>query len=579
MRRYIIYCRKSSEAEDRQVLSIESQINELKRLAERHNLNVVDIKTESYSAKAPGRPVFNNMLKQINQGKADGIICWKLDRLARNPLDGGEITWLLQRGILKHIRSFDRDYYPEDNVLLMNVEFGMANQYVLDLSKNVKRGLKTKAEKGWQPGRAPLGYLNDKTKDRGKREIIPDPNRFYLIKRMWDLILEGTCTVPKILEIANNKWGVRRPNGKPLARSTVYEIFSNPFYCGLFEYPRDSGNWYEGAHQRMITQEQYDRVQILLGRYGRPRPKKHNFAYTGILRCGECGGAITAEEKNQIVCPVCKMKFSSNNRVACPKCNTAFEDMQSPIIRRYIYYHCVKKTNPQCTQKSIELKQLEKQINNYLSKIRISERFKNWAMKYLRQANKKEADCRESVLVSKQRAHIYCLRKLDNLYQMRISPQNQDGSLITDEEYAKRKAELMMKKARLEEILNDTGARATRWLDDAEKAFDFACHAQHRFTEGSNEEKGKILYALGSNLTIKDKKLHIQLKKVAEIIERITETAPETKHGFEPVKSGRNELNLEDSFAKNPVLLWKPDSNLNQSNIKKRIKSKMRKAG
>jgi len=149
--RYFIYCRKSTEAEDKQVLSMESQIRELTDLAKRLGLRVVGVLTESKSAKAPGRQAFNELLQRIYKGEASGIICWKLDRLARNPIDGGQISWMLQRRVIKHILTADRSYYPEDNVLLMNVEFGMANQFVRDLSRNTKRGLKAKVEKGWLP--------------------------------------------------------------------------------------------------------------------------------------------------------------------------------------------------------------------------------------------------------------------------------------------------------------------------------------------------------------------------------------------------------------------------------------------
>ncbi len=287
----------------------------------------------------------------------------------------------------------------------MNVEFGMANQYVLDLSKNVRRGLKTKAEKGWYPGPAPLGYLNDKTSERGKREIKKDPERFELIRKMWQMMLTGMYTPPMIAKIANEEWGLRSPEGNPIARSTIYHLFANPFYYGWFEYPAGSRNWYQGSHEPMVTIEEYDRVQILLGRKGKPRLKKHNFAFTGLIRCGECGGMVTAEEKNQIICPVCKHKFSSNNRVECPKCKTLIEEMKNPVILHYVYYHCTKKVRPNCSQRSIEVKELEKQIDQYLSKIQISEDFKNWAIRYLKEATDEETASRENLISSQRKAY------------------------------------------------------------------------------------------------------------------------------------------------------------------------------
>lgn len=554
MPRYFIYCRKSSEAEDRQVLSIESQINELKRLAERLNLLVVEVLSESKSAKAPGRPVFNEILKKISQGKADGIICWKLDRLARNPIDGGQIIWMLQKGIIKHIQTFDRGYYPEDNVLVMNVEFGMANQYILDLSKNVKRGLRAKLDKGWLPTTAPLGYLNKRSKEKGTGVIIKDPERFDLVKRMWELMLTGTYNPPKILNIANNEWGFRNPSGKTLPRSTLYGIFTNPFYSGWFEYPKGSGNWYQGSHEPMITQEEYDRVQILLGRNGRPRSKKYDFAFRGIIRCGECGGIVTAEEKNQIICSKCKYKFSSNNRIECPKCKTAIEEMINPTILKYVYYHCTKRKNPQCTQGYIEINKLEEQIDEYLSKIHISERFRNWAIKYLKEENEKEVASRESIMSSQRKAYDGCLKKLNNLFQLKISPLNSDGNLLSDEEYARQKAELIKEKTRLEEILNDTNGRINKWLDIAEQTFDFACHARYWFAHGSPEEEGRILQAIGSNLTLKDKKLFIQLKKPFISIQKMVMKVPEVRPPFEPKNCGLNKGRIEDLYSKNLIL-------------------------
>jgi DNA invertase Pin-like site-specific DNA recombinase len=149
--KYFLYARKSTDVEDKQILSIEAQLAELRALAKREQLNVVEVFVEKRSAKMPGRVIFGDMMARIQKGEAQGIICWKIDRLARNPVDGGQIQWLLQQGVIRHIQTHDRSHFPNDNVLMMSVELGMANEYIRQLSANTARGLRQKARQGIYP--------------------------------------------------------------------------------------------------------------------------------------------------------------------------------------------------------------------------------------------------------------------------------------------------------------------------------------------------------------------------------------------------------------------------------------------
>ncbi len=483
--KYFLYARKSSESDEKQVQSIDDQISTMEEIGRRLGIKIIDTITESKSAKEPhGREKFENMIERIKRGEANGILCWKIDRLSRNPIDSATIQWLLQKETLASIQTPDREYCPEDNALLLSVESSMANQYIRDLSKNVKRGLQSKLDKGWRPGSAPLGYLNTKTEIRGENYIVEDPVRFPLIRKMWDMMLTGNYTAPHILDIANKKWGfttriMKKRGNKQMGESTIYRTFSNPFYAGIIEY---SGKTYEGKHTKMVTLEEFDKVQILLGRKGKPRPKTHEFAFTGgCIKCGECDCFCTAIEKWKII-------------------------KKTGELKKFTYYFCTKgKKDFKCTQnKFIPLDKLEEQIEKEIEKYTIPPQFRDWALEILRESNDKEIHDRSKIYEMQHHSLTQAQTQLDNLTKMRYR------DLIGDEEFIREKATLQSQITRVKEALRDTETRAEKWLELTEKTFTFAAYARTAFLKGDLQSKKEILTSLGLNCVLKDKKLFIE---------------------------------------------------------------------
>lgn len=508
---YFIYCRKSSESEDRQVLSVDSQITELKRLATQMKLSITTCFTEARSAKAPGRPIFSDMMTRLKRGEAQGILCWKLDRLARNPIDGGAVIWAIKQQAIEIITPTQHYSPHQENTILMYIEFGMAQKYIDDLSRTVKRGMKAKAEHGWRPGAAPLGYLNDKNDPKGIRGIMPDPDRFPLLRKLWDLMLTGTYSTSEIQRIATDQLGFRsrdnkREKGKPLGLSGMYRLFTNPFYYGEFEFPQGSGLWYQGKHKPMVTQDEFRRVQAILGRPGRPRRQRHAFAFTGLIRCGGCGAMVTAEEK--------------------------WKRQKNGNVHHYIYYHCTKRRRPRCPQPSIEERQLAGQLDVFLSRTQISEQFKSWALTFLHELHDQEVADRSARYQNLQKTTNDTQRGLDELIRMKYR------GLIDDAEYKGERKRLKNELAGLKERLDDTEHRADRWLQLAEQAFELACHARTWFAEGDIQVKKQILEAVGSNLLLKDKILSIEATKPFLVIENHLARVKADFGRFEPPEYG-----------------------------------------
>lgn len=514
--RYFLYARKSTESEDRQVASISSQIEELKKFAEVNEIKIEKIFTEEKSAKAPGRPIFNQMLDLIDSGKADAILCWKLDRLARNPIDGGKISWMLQKGTIKNIQTFQKAYLPADNVLMMSVEFGMANQFILDLSSNTKRGQRESIRNGWYPHKPPIGYLNNKFGLPDKPPIFKDPILFDIVKKLWDLLIEKKDSIEQLHEKALSM-GLRTTQGQEYPRTSFYNLFRNPFYYGNFLW---NGKLNQGKHEPMVTKTEFDLVQKLLDSRGLARRNNLEFAFTGLIRCGECGASITAEHK---------VKHQKNG-------NTHF----------YTYYRCTKRIMKDCTQKTIRSNELETQILNILERINIPPEFHQWAIKYLKEEHAKESVDRESIIKAQQKSLESCRRRLDNLLDLRINDK------VSEEEFDTKKASIIQEKEKLEESLKNSNIRQNVWIDKAEALFNFAETAKKRFETGNLEDKHQILKALGSNLLLKDRILSVSIESNLALFLEVAPEVQKLHNRLEPLQPIEKSIRWDKIYSENP---------------------------
>jgi len=227
--KYILYARKSTEEDDRQVLSIEAQLVELQEYAAKEKLEIVASFCEAKTAKEPGRTKFAEMLSFLEFRKADGILAWHPDRLARNSIDGGQIIHLIDRGLIRSLKFPTFWFEPTPQGLFMlNIAFGQSKYFVDNLRENVKRGLRQKIRNGVWPGWAPVGYLNN-PKTRG---VDIDPEKSRLVKKVFELYATG---VYPLHSLANwcVKHNLKGNKNNKISISSLQKVLQNIFYIGL----------------------------------------------------------------------------------------------------------------------------------------------------------------------------------------------------------------------------------------------------------------------------------------------------------------------------------------------------------
>lgn len=321
--KYCLYARKSSEQDERQAMSIDSQMKEMMAMAERDGLNVIETKQESYSAKQSGnRPVFNELLEDLRSGKYNGVLTWAPDRLSRNAGDLGSLVDLMDNGKLERIRTFGQSFSntPNEKFLLM-ILCSQAKLENDNRGVNVKRGIRAKCEMGWRPCMPPLGYYT-RGATGSVKDVILDEERAPYIVKMFEMSASGKSGrhIRQWLEDNN----VRTRGDKLIPLSMIYKILGNTFYYGEFEYPKASGKWYQGNHSPMITKDLFLKVQKQLKVPVKSKWGAKEFPYKQFLRCYSCGSTIVGEEK------IKPRADGSNNRL--------------------VYYHCSRQVKLDCKE-------------------------------------------------------------------------------------------------------------------------------------------------------------------------------------------------------------------------------------
>ena len=479
----MIYTRKSTEDEDRQVLSIQAQLAELHSYSAKEKFDIVASFQEAKTAKEPGRTVFAEMLSFIERGKADGIISWHPDRLARNSVDGGKIIHMVDRGLIRSLKFPTFWFEPTPQGLFMlNIAFGQSKYFVDNLRENVKRGLRQKIRNGVWPGRAPVGYLNN----AHTRGIDVDKTKADKVRKLFEAYATGAHTLYSLANWCREN-NLRGHGNRVMVVSNIQKNLQNIFYTGLMKWKEEI---FEGTHEPILTKKLFDKVQEVMKKKGRMRPdKKHIFPLRGLLKCASCGCSITAQ-------------YAKGNGGI------------------YTYYRCTKKRSA-CTERYVGEQNLTNQIRDFLQKVSLSSQDTQKVLAALEQDEvqaKEEARTEAEAMKSELATMDNQLEKLLNLYL---------ADALSTAEYAAKKNKIISEKVALTERVADIEQRGVSWLEPAREFVLSLNQAANLLSQNDLVGMTAFLKNIGANHSLRNRQFEfspkMQYARAASLCEAASE--------------------------------------------------------
>lgn len=544
--KYGAYARKSSESEDKQMQSIERQIDDLLEIRDRESLNFIgNTFEESQSAFEPGRPHFNELVRMTKAKEVNAWLCWHPNRLSRNPVDAGTIVYLMDLGLLHHVRTPSRIYYntPTDKMMLQ-IEFTMSKKDSDDKSGAVRSGLKKRYKKGLPNGKATLGFLNDKSKEKGDRGWLVDQENFSKLKLIFARFLKGNDSITTIYEYAISELKLttpqtKRQGGNLVHRSHIYNALINPIYAGFF-YSKDEDGVgitrrdLDKTLPRIISEDEHSKILNYLGRKSFSIVQKHEYAYTGYI-LSEDGGFIGGDPKHQLICD-CKKKFAYKNKEECPYCGVSISKMKNPKYLDYVYYYNVKRRKTkEVKAKTISETKVDSFLESYIEEnLLLSPKIADWIRKHIDELKDKELEENKTITSAQENSTDTLDKEKKKLREMYRK------EMISEEEYKSDLVELESKYSnKAEEKI-----QVEDWFKELHNIIDVGLEMKNIIKNGTVKDKKEFMSRFRSNIVWNEENLNVSnvswIDRYINVRKRILSEYTPFEHRNNVVNKGKN---------------------------------------
>jgi site-specific DNA recombinase len=465
MTKAVLYARVSSRDQEREGYSIPAQLKLLREYALKHGFTIVKEFIDVETAKATGRKQFGEML-QFLKGSPDcrTVIVEKTDRLYRNFRDFVTLEDLnVEVHLPKEGQVISKDSKSQAK-LVHGIQLVIARNFIENLKEEVRKGMREKAEQGIYPSHAPFGYRNNKL----QRTIEVDPEKAPILKRMYELYATGQNSLAKLRKLVFEEFGIRQ------SKSYLERILKNPFYIGLFVW---DGKTYKGTHTPLVDNDLFERVQAVFRGHNKPKYRKHEFAYSGLLRCAYDDCMVTAELKKG----------------------------------KYAYYHCTGYRG-KCELPYFREEELGERLGEVLKKIHIPDQVLGPLQKAMVEDRGRSEEHKQHEIERLKQRLTAARRRIDQAYLDKL-----DGKIPEDfwlrkmEDWQREEQQILIAIQGLEEIKPERVLDSVRILELANKAYSL-------YVRQNSTERAKLLRIVLSNCRVDAASVYPTYRKPFDLI-------------------------------------------------------------